>query len=80
MMIKLLTNAMSKKKNTPATTDLSKLVTVTEASKQSGYADAHIRLLARRGSIQARKVGPRAWLVSLESLRAYAQSDRARAH
>ena len=43
-------------------------ITVTVAARISGYSQQHCRLLAREGKIRARKLGPRIWLLSAESL------------
>jgi hypothetical protein len=45
-------------------------VDATSASEIVGYTSVYVRLLARAGRIEARKVG-RDWLVSLSSLLAY---------
>ena len=50
--------------------DLAEWLTTTEAATLTGYAPAHIRILARKGRIEARKIG-RDWLVSRDSLLAY---------
>jgi hypothetical protein len=48
----------------------------TEAEALSDYSQAYVRILARKGQIEARKMG-RDWLVSRESLLAHkAQMDR----
>ncbi len=44
--------------------------TTGEAEALTGYAQAYLRRLAKRGRIVARKVG-RDWLLNLDSLRAY---------
>jgi len=45
-------------------------LTTTDAATLTGYTQAHIRTLAQRGRIEARKIG-RDWLVSRDSLLAY---------
>ena len=43
-------------------------ITVPVAARLTGYSQQHCRLLAREGKIKARKLGPRTWLLSAESL------------
>ncbi|MBM3130606.1 MAG: helix-turn-helix domain-containing protein [Chloroflexi bacterium] len=52
-------------------------ISISEASKQSGYNRAHLRELIRQGRIKGRKVVT-VWLVSRSSLTAYLreQSER----
>jgi len=42
----------------------------TEAAAVTGFSPVYVRILARNGNIEARKVG-RDWLVNLSSLLAY---------
>ena len=48
----------------------SELITVSEASKLSGYTPQHVRLLIRQGLINGRRSGG-IWLVEASSLRNY---------
>ena len=51
-------------------------VSVKEAADQVGYSTAYVRLLARNGRIEARRVN-RGWLVDLAGLVAFkAEMDR----
>ena len=44
----------------------------TRAAQLTGYSQAHMRILAHSGQVEARKVG-RDWLIKHESLLAYKQ-------
>jgi excisionase family DNA binding protein len=48
-----------------------------EAAVQSGLSASHLRLLARTGRIQARKLG-RDWLTTEAAVRAYLADERLR--
>lgn len=52
----------------------SEMITVSEASKVSGYTPQHIRLLIRQGLITARRAGG-IWLIEASSLRHYIGSN-----
>jgi excisionase family DNA binding protein len=48
----------------------------TEAAELTGYSQAYMRMLARRGEVEARKVG-RDWLLNRQALLAFkARMDR----
>jgi hypothetical protein len=46
-------------------------INTSEAAKLTGYAQGHVRRLARDGLIEARKITPRAWVVNRHSLLDY---------
>jgi excisionase family DNA binding protein len=46
------------------------LITLREASKQSGLSMSHLRLLAKTGRLQARKMG-RDWVTTAEAVERY---------
>ena len=52
-------------------------LTVTQASEVSGYSEAHIRRLAGKGKIKARRVGKRVFLIDAESLKQYVDRMKA---
>jgi hypothetical protein len=57
------------------TSGLAGWINTTDAEALTGYAQAYVRILARKGQIDAQKVG-RDWLVNRESLLAHkAQMD-----
>jgi excisionase family DNA binding protein len=45
-------------------------ISTAQAAQLSGYADAHIRTLARRGYIEAEQIG-RDWLIRRDDMLAY---------
>ena len=47
-------------------------ITAKEAAELTGYADAHLRLLIRRGHLQATKRGG-AWFIRKQDVLAYAE-------
>lgn len=51
-------------------TEFEKWVNTTNGAILTGYSQAYMRILARSGQVEARKVG-RDWLVNRESLLAY---------
>jgi excisionase family DNA binding protein len=54
---------------------VSKLITVTEASRSSNLTPSYIRRLLRNGEIEGEKVGE-IWLTTEEALRDYLKRDR----
>jgi hypothetical protein len=54
---------------------LSDLISITEASEISGLTTRHIRYLAAKGEIWARKLG-RNWFTTEESVRSYLARER----
>lgn len=50
-------------------------ITPREAAEIIDVTSDHVRYLARSGKIEARKFG-HAWMLNLESVKAYAESDR----
>lgn len=46
-------------------------ISTSEAAELTGYAQGHVRRLAREGMVEARKVTPRAWIVNRRSLLDY---------
>jgi hypothetical protein len=63
---------MAKSKTAPI--DLSQFVSVAEAANATGYSQQHVRLLAKTGSIEARKLNKWTWLIDLPSLKEYRRS------
>jgi excisionase family DNA binding protein len=53
----------------------SKLISVTEASRISGFTPVFIRLLIRRGEIEGVKIG-RNWLTTREAVDVYLKKER----
>lgn len=51
-------------------------ISVAQAARLTGYTEGHIRRLARRGTIEARRVGQRVLLIDRASLEAYTQEMR----
>ena len=52
-------------------------ITITEASKQSGYSPVHLREIVREGRISGRKIAT-VWLVNRSSLLAYLREQAKR--
>ena len=52
--------------------NLSDWITTKQAAELTGYEPAHIRYLAQKESIQARKFG-KAWMINRHSVQAYAE-------
>jgi excisionase family DNA binding protein len=53
------------------------LITLAEAAALSGLSQSHLRLLARRGIIEAEKIG-RDWLTTKRAVRAYLRDEKLR--
>ena len=54
--------------------DEADLITVAEASAQTGYTTRHITRLIRPGKIAGKKIGP-IWLTTVEAVEVYRRSD-----
>ncbi len=54
------------------------LLSVTEAAARYPLSGSHIRRLARRGSVKARRFGKKAWAIDERSLMAYLAKSRKR--
>jgi len=61
------------KRNSP--TDLDELITLKEAAKFCGLSHDHLRRLAGRGDLQAKKIG-RDWVTTERAVREYLAQDR----
>lgn len=62
----------------PASPDqprLGELITLKEAARLSGLSYSHLRHLARRGHLWARKLGP-TWVTTERAVRAYLARER----
>lgn len=55
--------------------DLSKYMTTAAAAERSGNTQPHIAHLLRKGILQGKKIAPRLWLVEVESLNNYLNSN-----
>jgi len=53
-----------------------KWISTSEASELTGYAQGHVRRLARDGVVEARKVTPRAWVINRRSLLDYRETAK----
>lgn len=51
--------------------DLGRYMSTTEAAQETGVSPRWIRKMIQQGVLEGRKVNPRAWLVSVNSLREF---------
>lgn len=45
-----------------------KMITLNEASEQTGFSDSYLRRLLRSGTIQGQKVGARLWVLDQKTV------------